>query len=306
MNFPRQGWAAKVEVYNSTTNLGADASYTKWLAGGSVVHSFGENTVRFTARAGGKIGSNPLPAYDQLQWGGFLKQSGYATGQLVGANLQYGQLMDYRRIVRGGLFDGAYGGLSLEVGNYTHPLVPGNASGVLKSMAVFVAADSPLGPAYLGYGRSADGTQSLTSTSAGRFECLMPAAWPPSPGRVPLGSKARATRSSEGRRGAPVGAACSKQGFDLRVLGLPQLRQPALEGVAEGRVLGVVAGAEGSRDGQGPHAHDTRDVSPHRNCQKLGAPPDRRWSRRRGSGTCRPIAFSASASAPALGLSRWP
>jgi len=160
-DFPRQGWAAQVEVYGSTTDLGAAASYTKWQAGGSVAHSFGENTVRFRARFGGKIGSNPLPTYDQIGWGGFLKQSGYATGQLIGADVQFGQLMYYRRILRGGLFDGAYGGLSLEVGNYTQSLVPGNASGVLKSMALFVASDSPVGPAYLGYGRAADGTQSL-------------------------------------------------------------------------------------------------------------------------------------------------
>jgi len=161
VNFPRRGWSANVSVYNSSSSLGADATYAKWLASGSLVQSFGENTVRFSARAGGKVGSDPLPAYDQIQWGGFLSQSGYATGQLVGPNMQYGQLMLYRRIVRGGIFDGAYGGVSLEVGNYTNPLVPGNASGVLKSVALFVAADSPLGPAYFGYGRSADSTQSL-------------------------------------------------------------------------------------------------------------------------------------------------
>jgi len=161
VNVPRQGWSANVSVYNSSSSLGADASYAKWLAGGTLVQSFGENTVRFSARAGGKIGSDPLPAYDLIQWGGFLSQSGYATGQLVGASLQYGQLMYYRRIVRGGILDGAYGGVSLEVGNYTSPLVPGNASGVLKSIAFFVAADSPVGPAYLGYGRSADSTQSF-------------------------------------------------------------------------------------------------------------------------------------------------
>jgi NTE family protein len=161
VNFPRKGWSANVAVYNSNTALGADAGYTKWLSSGSLVQSFGENTVRFAFRAGGKIGSDPLPAYDQFQWGGFLSQSGYATGQLVGADIQYGQLMFYRRIVRGGLFDGAYGGVSLEVGNYANPLVPGNASGVLKSIAFFVASDSPVGPAYLGYGRAADSTQSL-------------------------------------------------------------------------------------------------------------------------------------------------
>ena len=161
VNFPRQGWAAHVSLYHSNTGLGADADYTKWLAGGSLVHSFGENTVRFNAKAGGKIGSDPLPTYDQIQWGGFLQQSGYSTGQLVGGTVQFGQAMYYRRIVRGGLFDGAYGGLSLEVGKYSNPLVPGNTSGVLKSMALFVASDSPVGPVYLGYGWAADSTRSF-------------------------------------------------------------------------------------------------------------------------------------------------
>jgi NTE family protein len=161
VNFSRQGWSANMSLYHSNTDLGADASYTKWLVSGTLVHSFGENTVRFNARAGGKMGAEALPAYDQIQWGGFLNQSGYSTGQLVGESLQYGQVMYYRRIVRGGIFDGAYGGVSLEIGNYVNPLVPGNASGVLKSMALFVAADSPVGPAYLGYGRAADGTRSF-------------------------------------------------------------------------------------------------------------------------------------------------
>jgi NTE family protein len=161
VDFPRQGWHVNANVYDSSTDLGADAGYTKWGAGANLAYSLGEDTFRFTVGAGGKIGSNPLPAYDQLKWGGFLRQSGYATGQLVGAEMQFGQAMYYRRIVRGGLFDGAYGGLSLEVGNYSKPLVPGNVSGTLKSIALFVASDSPVGPAYLGYGRAADGSQSL-------------------------------------------------------------------------------------------------------------------------------------------------
>jgi NTE family protein len=40
------------------------------------------------------------------------------------------------------------------------PLVPGSPAGLLKSAAVFVGVDSPLGPFYLGYGRAADGNQS--------------------------------------------------------------------------------------------------------------------------------------------------
>jgi NTE family protein len=60
--------------------------------------------------------------------------------------------------MRGTLLEGMYAGVSLEVGRVDNPLVAGNPSGTLKSGSLFFAADSPLGPAYLGYGRATDGT----------------------------------------------------------------------------------------------------------------------------------------------------
>jgi NTE family protein len=47
------------------------------------------------------------------------------------------------------------------MGNYAKPLIPTGTSGQLKSMALFLASDSPIGPAYLGYGHAADGTSSF-------------------------------------------------------------------------------------------------------------------------------------------------
>ena len=75
--------------------------------------------------------------------------------------MEFGQAMLYRRIVRGGLLDGAYGGVSLEYGRYGAPLVSGNTSGTLKSVGLFVASDSPIGPIYFGYGRAAATSQSF-------------------------------------------------------------------------------------------------------------------------------------------------
>ena len=96
---------------------------------------------------------------------------------------------------------------------------------------------------------------------------------PPSPRRAPLAWRARATRSSEGRRGAPVGAALCQQGADLLVLVLPQLRQPALEGAAEGR-RPRRSRRRRIRPGSATAARARRRVAcrPHRNCQKVGAP----------------------------------
>lgn len=159
VDFPREGWSASGQIYDSRTALGADIAYTKWQAAGSYVRSFGENTFKLNANLGGNIGSNPLPAYDQLQWGGFLRQSGYATGQLVGSTLEFASLQAYRRIARGGLFQGAYGGVSLETGRVGDPLLPGNPTGRLNSIGLFVGMDTLVGPVYLGYGLAEDHTQ---------------------------------------------------------------------------------------------------------------------------------------------------
>jgi len=156
-HFPRSGWRTGLSIFNSSTVLGTDAPYTKWEADGSVAFSVDNHTFNFAVKAGGNVGSDPLPRYDQFQWGGFLQQSGYATGQLLGEKLVFGRAMYYHRILRGTLFEGAYSGFSLEAGKVSDPLVPGNPDGLLKSASIFIAADSPIGPAYLGYGRTSDG-----------------------------------------------------------------------------------------------------------------------------------------------------
>ncbi|HEX5102470.1 MAG TPA: hypothetical protein VFV87_01580, partial [Pirellulaceae bacterium] len=107
-----------------------------------------------------KIGGDPLPRYDLFQWGGFLQQSGYATGQLIGESLKFARLTMYRRILRGTLLEGAYGGVTIEFSKIGNALVPGSPEGLLKSAALFVAADSPVGPLYLGYGHAKDGNSS--------------------------------------------------------------------------------------------------------------------------------------------------
>jgi NTE family protein len=58
------------------------------------------------------------------------------------------------------LFDGVFGGFSVEAGEMSQQLVSGNPTGLLKSGSLFVAADTPLGPAYLAYGRAQAGVSS--------------------------------------------------------------------------------------------------------------------------------------------------
>jgi NTE family protein len=69
--------------------------------------------------------------------------------------------MYYRRIFKGSILDGAYGGFALEAGKVGNPLVVTNDTDWVKSASVFVAADTPIGPAYLGYGRASGNNSNL-------------------------------------------------------------------------------------------------------------------------------------------------
>lgn len=159
--FPRSGWRGSAEISDSNADLGAEATYTRWILGGMAAYSLSDHTLQFAASGGGKLGDDALPRYDQFQWGGFLRQSGYATDQLIAESFQYGRVLYTNRISRGSLLDGAYGGIALEVTNLGEPLVPGNAQGELKSVGLFVGTDSPLGPVYLGYGYAEDGNSAV-------------------------------------------------------------------------------------------------------------------------------------------------
>ena len=160
-DFPRAGWRLLGNIFNPSSQLGSDEPYAKWDTSGTAAYSIGEHTLNFGFKVGGKIGSDPLPRYDLFQWGGFMQQSGYSTGQLVGEKIEYGRLIYYRRILHGSILEGAYGGISLERGKVSDPLVPGSPEGWLTSGSVFISADSPLGPTYLGYGYAKDGNSSF-------------------------------------------------------------------------------------------------------------------------------------------------
>ncbi|WP_432261474.1 patatin-like phospholipase family protein [Cupriavidus sp. TMH.W2] len=161
VDFPRSGYSAGMRIYASQPGLGADQAYVKAQADGIYAHSFGDHTLSFGFRVGGNLGGKELPRYDLFQWGGFLQQSGYSTGQLLGGNMQFARLVYYNKLVRQTLLQGVYAGFSLEAGRVGDPLVPGSPTGLLKSGSLFLALDSPLGPLYLAYGRAAAGTYSF-------------------------------------------------------------------------------------------------------------------------------------------------
>jgi NTE family protein len=95
-----------------------------------------------------------------VPWGGFLQQSGFATGQLLNRRFAFGRLVYAYKIGDLPLLEGLYAGVSAEIGHYGASLFAGNPEGTLYSGAAFLALDSPIGPVYLGYGVGSQGNRS--------------------------------------------------------------------------------------------------------------------------------------------------
>lgn len=157
LNFPRAGYGLSVEVLAARTGLGSDVNFTRAEASGSYVKSFGDHTFSASFKLGRALGGDPLPAIGQFQWGGMLQQSGYPTGALVGEDLRFGRLVYYNRLHRWSLLEGIYGGGSLEIGQMNKPIIAGNETGTLKSFALLLGVDTPIGPLYLSWGKANHG-----------------------------------------------------------------------------------------------------------------------------------------------------
>ena len=158
--FPKRGYAANVTLLRGLKALGSDVDYDQWDAGAIGAFTAGRHTVQAAFRGSGPIGDRTVPNYTTVPWGGFLQQSGYATGQLLNERFAFGRLVYVYKLRDLPLLEGLYAGVSAEVGHYGNPLLSGNPSGTLTSGAAFLALDSPIGPVYLGYGAGSHGNRS--------------------------------------------------------------------------------------------------------------------------------------------------
>ncbi len=159
--FPRSGYSASLDLVASVPALGARDRYSRWEADYLSAYSRGEDTVQLAAHAGGALGSSRLPAYDLFPLGGFLRMSGYQSGELLGESLVFGRAVYMRRFVRNTLLKGLFGGVSLEAGRVNRPVLAGGTSGTLSAGSIFLTSDSPVGPVYLGLGFARGGRRAL-------------------------------------------------------------------------------------------------------------------------------------------------
>ena len=158
--FPKRGYFANVTLLKGLKGLGSDFDYDQWDAGVIGAYTIGRHTVQAAFRGSGPIGKTLGPSYTTVPWGGFLQQSGFATGQLLNRRFAFGRLVYVYKLRDLPLLEGLYAGASAEVGDYGAPLLSGNPTGTLYSGSAFLALDSPIGPVYLGYGAGSHGNRS--------------------------------------------------------------------------------------------------------------------------------------------------
>ena len=94
--------------------LGASDTYNRWNANFVGARSFGAHTFQFALAGGGSVGANPLPLYDYLSYGGFMRMTGYRDGQLRNDSMGYGRLTYMNQLFKMPLLEGVYVGASLE------------------------------------------------------------------------------------------------------------------------------------------------------------------------------------------------
>ena len=164
---PRSGSRFEIDYTRPLSTFGADLEYNRLEANWWGAWSTDKHTLIGYLRGGSSFG-DVMPYYDQFELGGFLNLSGYANEQFRGNQVAYGSLIYRHQIatLTPPLGRGVYLGGSLEYGRLWdvptyengRPLNPekGRYGGSL-----FFAADTWLGPFYLGWGLSGEGNNTF-------------------------------------------------------------------------------------------------------------------------------------------------
>ena len=159
LHFATRGWLARFEYFDSS-----EAGYSRADADLGGAFSLGKTVFTGRATYAGSI-DGPLPFYDAAKLGGFMHMSAFARNQILGDDISYASLraeqiigtfpIGLRGDIRlGVVLEGAHVGKF-----YTETNLAG--TDILDSAAVYMGGETPLGPAYLGFGYSTSGASNF-------------------------------------------------------------------------------------------------------------------------------------------------
>jgi NTE family protein len=160
-DFPRRGTFVRADLSVADDTLGADSDYEKALF--EVQRAFGrdKHSLSVLLRHGNALGSD-LPLFDAFELGGFQNLSGFANRQILANRITFGRVVyGYQIGASGVLARGLYLGGSLEAADVSERLNGIGTKGALVAGSLFIAADTALGPFYVGAGLGEGGEQTL-------------------------------------------------------------------------------------------------------------------------------------------------
>lgn len=159
--FPTSGIALRTTYSQSLEDFGADNEYRKALGVVSSAMSFGGNTFNLTLEMANKLrGPDTFGALYSL--GGPFRLSGLGLNELLGTKGGLARAVYYRQVAKidlGVLSTRVYTGLSLEAGGTFSDTDIIGWDTLRYGGALFLGADTFLGPLYLGYGMTDGGRQ---------------------------------------------------------------------------------------------------------------------------------------------------
>jgi len=157
--FPTKGHNGQVEWRISREGFGADTDFDQVDLGYHQAYSWGRNTLFGGLALRATLDDN-APIQSLYRAGGFLRLSGLAQDELTGQQAGIARLI-YLRQIQNVQFFKAYAGASLELGNVWQDTSDIGFGDTIFAGSVFIGADTPIGPIYLGYGHTDTGDGSL-------------------------------------------------------------------------------------------------------------------------------------------------
>jgi NTE family protein len=159
VTFPKSGMLASAQFIDHNSALGGEFRRNTVTVNLQKPFTWGRTTVLL----GGRLGttSNSMNNYlGDFQLGGFLNLSGLQRNSLIGQQLLFGRLVGYHRVSeKSAIFDlPVYIGGSFEAGNVWGSTSDISIGGLRTSVSGFVAADTPIGPAWFAVGQSGSST----------------------------------------------------------------------------------------------------------------------------------------------------
>jgi len=156
-SFPTAGHRVLLELTRGHQRLGASGNFEQGDLRVDVARAFAATHVLGRLRLASTLGGL-APVHRRARLGGFFSLSGYQAGELTGQHAGLAGLLVFQRFETP--LVPTYAGVSIEYGNVweneSHIEID---SGRLGG-SLWIGARTPLGPAYLGYGRT-EGVDSL-------------------------------------------------------------------------------------------------------------------------------------------------